>query len=209
MMNKEELSDLNRREFLKGGSFATLMALLGAVELRAQDQPKAAGGATEYKTTGNPVGCAVIGCGAWGREILKNLARLPNVPVVAICDTYPAYLRRGAESAPKAEKHTDYHKVLENKEVQAVLVATPSHLHREIVIAALKAGKHVYCEAPLATTIEDARAIASAAKAALKLNFQTGLQARSDPQRHFLLSFVRTGAMGRNLMARAQSHKKQ
>jgi predicted dehydrogenase len=209
MMNKEELSDLNRREFLKGGSFATLMALLGAVELRAQDQPKAASGTTEYKTIGNPVNCGVIGCGAWGREILKNLARLPNAPVIAICDTYEAYLRRAAESAPKAEKYTDYRKVLENKQVQAVLVATPSHLHREIVIEALKAGKHVYCEAPLATTIEDARAIASAAKAALKQNFQAGLQTRSDPQRHFLLSFVRTGAMGRNVMARAQAHKKQ
>jgi hypothetical protein len=125
MMNKEELSDLNRREFLKGGSFATLMALLGAVELRAQDKPKDASGATEYKTTGNPVNCAVVGCGAWGREILKNLARLPNAPVVAICDTYEAYLRRAAESAPKAEKYTDYLKVLENKEVQAVLSRRP------------------------------------------------------------------------------------
>ena len=73
----------------------------------------------------------------------------------------------------------------------------------------MKAGKHVYCEAPLATTLEDAQAIAKAAKAAVKLNFQSGLQMRSDPQRHFLLQFIRSGAMGRTIMARSQWHKKE
>src|SRR5437764_1870334 len=58
-------------------------------------------------------------------------------------------------------------------------------------LAALQAGKHVYCEAPLANDLEEARAIAQAAKNALKLNFQVGLQNRSDPHRHFLVQFVR------------------
>ena len=76
-------------------------------------------------------------------------------------------------------------------------------------MAALKAGKHVYCEAPLANTIEDAREIALAAKAAPQVIFQSGLQLRSEPQRHFLLPFVRSGTLGKPVMARAQWHKKQ
>jgi predicted dehydrogenase len=98
--------------------------------------------------------------------------------------------------------------VLENKDVQAVLIATPSHQHKEIVLAALQAGKHVYCEAPLAHTVEDARAIARAARDSAKSYFQSGLLLRSDPQRKFLLPFVRSGATGQNIKTRAQWHKK-
>ncbi len=73
----------------------------------------------------------------------------------------------------------------------------------------MKAGKHVYCEAPLANTIEDARAIASAAKAATQVVFQSGLQLRSEPQRQFLVPFIRSGAIGQPIIASAQWHRKQ
>ena len=201
-------NDLNRREFLQNASsFGALMLLAGAVPLRAEDV-KPAGGETNYSTVSAPLNCAVIGCGAWGREILHALSLLPNAPVVALCDNYEASFRRAKEAAPNAETFTDYHQLLAKKEVQGVIVATPSHLHREIVEAALAAGKHVYCEAPLASSVEDARAIAKAAKAAFKVNFQTGLQMRADPQRHFLIPFIRSGATGRNVYARSQWHKK-
>jgi predicted dehydrogenase len=202
-------ADVTRRQFLAGGSLATVMAMMGGVELRAQDQAKPADGATEYNTEGAPVKCALVGCGAWGREILKSLSALPNAPVVAVCDSYESAMRRAKESAPNAQTFVDYKEVLKHKDVQAVLVATPSHQHREIVIAALQAGKHVYCESPLAASIDDAKAIARAAHAAVRLNFQAGQSYRSDPQRRFLLPFVRSGAMGRMLMMRAQWHKKQ
>jgi len=73
----------------------------------------------------------------------------------------------------------------------------------------LQAGKHVYCEAPLANTIDDAKAIALAARTARKQVFQAGLQMRSDPQRRFLLDFIRAGAAGKAVKAHAQWHKKQ
>ena len=92
----------------------------------------------------------VIGCGAWGREILTHLATLPRAEVVAVCDHYESFLNRAKNAAPKAEGYLDYEKLLENKDVQAVIVATPTHQHKEIVLAALAANKHVYCEAPLA-----------------------------------------------------------
>ncbi|HEU0009494.1 MAG TPA: Gfo/Idh/MocA family oxidoreductase, partial [Verrucomicrobiae bacterium] len=108
-----------------------------------------------------------------------------------------------------AKQSADYKSLLEDKDIKAVLIATPSHQHRDIAIEALKAGKHVYCEAPMATTLEDARAIAAAARGAVGQVFQPGLALRSDPQRHFLLQFVRSGAAGNPLSARAQWNKKQ
>jgi len=205
-------SEFNRREFLQNAtSFSALMAFMGGVPLYAAEEKTVAPsdlGETKYSTVSPPVNCAVIGCGVRGREILQTLSLLPNAPVVAFCDSYEPGLRRAKTAAPNAESFTDYRKLLEKKEVEGVIIATPSHQHREVVQAALAAGKHVYCEAPLATTMDDARAIAQAAKAAVKVNFQSGLQMRSDPQRHFLIPFIRSGACGKNVMARSQWHKK-
>lgn len=197
--------DLNRRDFIRGGSLATLMSMLGGIELRAES-PKGADGKV---LSGPKVKIGIIGLGAWGREILGTLQRKPEADIVALCDTYGVMLRRAAGNVPGATTTDDYKKILENKDVQAVVVATPSHLHRDIVIEALQAGKHVYCEAPIATTIEDAKAIAKAARESVGQVFQPGLALRSDPQRHFLLQFIRTGAIGKNIMARSQWHKKQ
>jgi predicted dehydrogenase len=66
----------------------------------------------------------VIGCGVWGRKIFQTLARLRNAPVVAIYDSYEAAFRRAKEAAPDAETFTDFKKLLEKKEVHAVIVAT-------------------------------------------------------------------------------------
>jgi predicted dehydrogenase len=197
--------DVNRRDFIRGGSTATLMTMLGGVELKAAEAPKA----PEAKASGPKVKCGLIGLGAWGREILGTLQRKPEAQITALCDTYGLMLRRAAGNAPGATAVDDYRKMLADKSVQAVFVATPTHLHREIVLEALQAGKHVYCEAPLANTIEDTKAIAKAARGAVGQVFQAGLALRADPQRHFLLQFIRTGAIGRNVMARAQWHKKQ
>jgi predicted dehydrogenase len=111
--------------------------------------------------------------------------------------------------APDARPVEDYQQILGDKAITAVIVATPSPQHTTVALAALQAGKHVYCEAPLAHTIDDARAIALAARNAPMLHFQAGLQYRSDPQRPFVLNFIRSGATGRTVMARSQWHKKQ
>lgn len=204
-MNKvQNETGFNRRDFLKGGSLATLMSMVGGVRLLAQSAPEA-----EEKPAGPKVKVAVIGLSMWGREILATLGRLEQAQIAGICDHYAPMVRRSASAAPDALQAEDYKAILENKDISAVIIATPTHQHKEIAIAALNAGKHVYCEFPLAHTVEDARAIALAAKTHPKLVFQAGLQMRSDPQRHFLLPFVRAGALGRSLMAQAQWHKKQ
>lgn len=201
--------DLNRRDFLRGGSFASLMVLMGGVPiLNAQDKPKEEG-ATQYKAEGAPLKLALIGCGPWGRELLKAASRLPKAPVIAICDSHERTLKRGKEFAPDAETFTDYKQLLAKKEVEGVLIATPTPTHKEIVLAALAAGKHVYCEMPLAHSVEDAKAIATAASNAPKLNFQAGLQFRSDPQLKNLSTFMRSGVLGKNVRGRGHWHKKQ
>src|SRR5438552_3001489 len=205
-MNKNETAELNRRDFLKGGSFATLMAMLGGVELISRAPVQAADLETLVPFQ---IKCGVIGLGNWGREIIATLSRLKTAQLVAVCDTYSASLKRAANSAPNAKGVEDYRKILDDKEVQAVIIATPTHQHRDIAVSALHAGKHVYCEAPLANTLEDAKVIALAARAARKQVFQAGLQTRSDPQRRFLLDFIRAGASGKAVKAHAQWHKKQ
>src|SRR6476469_6447419 len=93
-MSKEEINspEYNRRDFLKGGSAATLMTMLGGVELFAQtNQPPA--GEAEIPVT--KIKVAVIGLGTWGRELLNTLALEKKADIAAICDTYPASLKRG------------------------------------------------------------------------------------------------------------------
>ena len=209
--NESDALGYNRRDFLKGGSVATLMTMLGGVELFAQTNAAPAG---EAKAPTIKIKVAVIGLGTWGREIINTLTRMPraDIPIdaeiVAICDTYPASLKRAAGAVPSATQTADYKTILDNKDIKAVIIVTPTPDHKEVALAALKAGKHVYCEAPLAGSIEDAREIALAAKAAKNLAFQAGLQMRSDKQRLFLLPFIRTGALGKTVLARAQWHKK-
>jgi len=218
-----QVPDLNRRHFVKASSLAAFMAALGGVPLNAQEADKAGAAAEgkvlpppqvdpnyKEKPPGPPVKFGVIGLGSQGREILMTLAKLPNAPVTALCDHYKPAFRRAAAAAPKARQHADFQELLANPEVQAVVVATPTHLHREIALAAMKAGKHLYLEAPLAHTVDDARAIAAAAKALpTKQVFQAGLQFRENPQNHHVLKFIRTGAIGRIAISRGQASKKQ
>lgn len=211
-------SDLNRRDFVKAGSFATLMAALGGVPINAQDAPKNPDGTLpvpkadpnfKEKPVGPPVKFGLIGLGAHGRDIIAQLGKLSNGPVAAICDSYKSSIKRAAEAAPNAKTQEDYRAVLDDKDVQAVVIATPTHLHKEIALAAMQAGKHVYLEAPLAHTIDDARAIAKAASGLpAKQIFQAGLQFRGNPQHHHVLKFFRTGASGKTASAYAQFNKK-
>ncbi|MGH7971797.1 MAG: Gfo/Idh/MocA family protein, partial [Limisphaerales bacterium] len=204
--NENKGLDFNRRDFLKSGSVATLMTMLGSgVELFAETNAAPSG---ESESPREKLKVAVIGLGLRGREIVNTLGQMPDADIATICDTYPAYVRRCASSAPSATQTADYKTILDNKDIKAVIIATPTHQHKDIVLAALKAGKHVYCEAPLANTIDDAKAIAMAARDAKQVVFQAGLQLRSEKQRHFLLPFIRSGAIGPAVMARAQFHKK-
>jgi predicted dehydrogenase len=200
--------DLTRRDFVRNSSFAAAMLAMGGVPLFADDKKEEVTN-LDANAILSKVKVGIIGCGVWGREIINLLGRLPRAELIAVCDTYEPFLKRGKEAAPKAEAFTDYKKIIDNKDVQAVIIATPSHLHTKIALEAMAAGKHVYCEAPLATTIEDARTIARAARDNPKVYFQVGQLMRSHAHRQFLWKFIRSGAAGTPVLARAQWHKKQ
>ena len=119
-------SDLNRRDFVKAGSFTALMAALGGVPITAQDAPKIPDGTLavpkadpnyKEKPVGPPVKFGVIGLGAQGRDVLAQLGRLPNAPVVAVCDSYKASIKRASEAAPKAKTYDDAKALLADPEI--------------------------------------------------------------------------------------------
>jgi predicted dehydrogenase len=157
--------------------------------------------------TGPPLGFGIVGCGPWGREILETLARARWATIAGVCDTYPAFLRKGTKIAPEAKAVAEYRELIDAAEVEALVVATPTHLHREIVLAALEAGKPVYCEAPLASSMEEAREIALAAKGASPV-FQGGLQGRSNALWKHCGTFVKSGVLGTSAMATAHWARK-
>jgi predicted dehydrogenase len=226
MASTKDEQTVSRREFLATSASAALLAgvaeeVLAAPAVKkpapkpapAKPTPKPAVKPAPVQPAGPPINCAVMGLGAQGKEILAALSRVPGANVVAICDTYssPVFTKRAQEAAPKASFIADYRQVLERKDVAAVFIATPTHKHKDIALAALQAGKHVYCESPMAHTIEDAKAIAQAAKAATeggKLIFQVGQQYRANPQHHHVEKFVRTGVLANVAQGRGQWHKK-
>jgi predicted dehydrogenase len=193
---------LVRRDFLKGMA-TSLMILLTDEDIVAATLMQ------ETPLPSPPVRFGVIGLGQWGREILANLSRLASAQVVAVCDTYEPYLKRSVELSPKATAYPDYRRVLDSKDIEAVVISTPTHAHKEIALAALQAGKHVYCEAPLAVSVDDARAIALASQGATKLKFQAGLQGRSNAIYRHVSQFVKSGVLGNPAQVFAQWNRKQ
>jgi predicted dehydrogenase len=110
-------------------------------------------------------GFGVIGAGTWGSLHARVYADLPDARLVAVCDTDAG--RAAAVATPfGARPYTDYHALLADPEVHAVSIALPDPLHRDAVVAAAEAGKHVLVEKPLATTEADALAMIEAARAA-------------------------------------------
>jgi predicted dehydrogenase len=194
---------LSRRNFLKKSSFGTLSGVLATAERIPAESPSILAAIPE-----DLMRCAVIGFGEWGREIAKAIHEVEDTELSTICDVFPLILRRAQRDFPSAHRETDYTVVLADETIHAVFVATPTHLHKDIVIAALEAGKHVYCEAPIAHTIEDARAIAQAAKKAKGQIFQAGLLYRTEPQYRSVFGFIRSGALGKTAMVRSQWHYK-
>ncbi len=190
----------SRRGFLKqiAGTSALLVSARGLAlaEVVPEDEP-----------IGPPVAVGVVGVGAWGREILSTLARLPAARVAAVAEPYAPFLKRAQEAAPRAQALAEWRALLDLSEVEAVVVATPTHLHRDIALAALQAGKHVYCEAPLAATVDDARAIALGAQSG-KGVFQGGLQGRSNALYRHVGNFVKTGVLGTPVLVTARWNRK-
>lgn len=140
----------------------------------------------------------IIGCGGIGQnKHMPSLHKIENVEMVAFCDLIPerAQMCKEKYGTPDALVCTDYRELLAIEDIEVVHVLTPNREHAEISVAALKAGKHVMCEKPMAKTAEGAKQMCEAAKASGK-KLAIGYQHRMKPQAITAKEYIDSGALG-------------
>ena len=138
---------------------------------------------------------AGIGVGGMGFGNTRNIAR-GGGKIVALCDVDHKYAGRALNMYPDAKRYTDYRKMFASqKDIDAVLVATPDHTHAVITLAAIKAGKHVYTQKPLTHDVYEARILAQAAKKA-GVTTQMGIQGHSGEGIRLICEWIWSGAVG-------------
>ncbi len=141
----------------------------------------------------NKLNIAGIGVGAVGAY---NLTACESENIVALCDVDSAYAARTFAKYPKARVYKDYRVMLEKeKNLDAVVVATPDHTHAVITMAAMQAGKHVYCQKPLTHTVFEARKVTEAARYH-KVQTQMGNQGHSSEHIRLLKEWLADGVIG-------------
>ena len=148
----------------------------------------------------------VIGCGERGRNDMSQFMMVPAVNVAAVCDIYGEQIDKARQKATDAKNFSDHRKLLEMKEIDAVLIATPDHWHSRVAIDALRAGKDVYVEKPLTLKIEEGPPIVKAARENDRI-CQVGMQQRSGM--HYLQAkseYFDSGKLGKITMARTWWH---
>jgi predicted dehydrogenase len=139
----------------------------------------------------------IIGPGARGMEIVRDAIACPNTEFVAFADIYTKRLEDARKVAPEAKTYLDYRYLLEDKSIDAVLIATPQHLHCEHFTAALDAGKHVYQEKTMAFTVDHAKRMRAAFQKAGKRTVQIGHQSCSSGQVADAVRFLQSGKVGK------------
>ena len=177
---------LTRREFL--GTTAAAGAGLLLTSCRPDSSPKSAAA----KTALNKINVALIGCGAQGQVLLDSLTVIEGINLVAIADIWDyqrnSNVRRLKSMGFDVKGYENYEDLLANeKDLQAVVVATPDFWHAPVSIACLKAGLHVYCEKMMSNTIDGARSMVKTMRETGKL-LQIGHQRRSNPRYVFALN---------------------
>jgi len=147
-----------------------------------------------------PLRMGLIGAGGRGVGLARLFAQHPWADTVAIADPLPERqkqaLARLAEFGCKPKVYDDYRALLEDDDVQGVIIATPDYMHCENVLASMEAGKHVYCEKPLAITVEDCDEMVRAHAAHPNLVFGVGLCMRYNPLTQTLHELIADGAIG-------------
>jgi predicted dehydrogenase len=141
---------------------------------------------------------ASVGVGGKGWSDLTSITASPNVNIVALCDVDESkkHMGQAAEKFPEATRYTEWRKLLEQKNIDAVHVATPDHMHAPVVMAALLLKKPVYCQKPLTHTVLEARRLTEAAQKAGVVT-QMGNQIQSFNEYRTATKLVHDGAIGK------------
>jgi len=185
---------VNRRRFL-GGAAAAGIAL-------AQGQAASAGESATVKI-------GLIGLGNRGTALLRSLLERPGVEVVALVDAEPRHRERAAGIVAKSaggarpSLYNVASEALGREDIDAVVVALPCDLHAEVYIAALRAGKHLYAEKPLAPTLDECDRVIAEAALRPELVLHVGFQRRSHPRYIEGVAMIDRGELGTPIEARA------
>ena len=139
----------------------------------------------------------MIGPGFRGIQLLDHFVKQADVDVVAFADVYPGRLAIAQKSAPDAKTYNDYRRVLDDKSIDAVVIATPQHLHCQHFVAAMQAGKHTYQEKTLAFSLAHAKKMRAARLAAPKLVVQIGHQDNSSGHNADVKTILGQNIMGK------------
>lgn len=180
---------LSRRDFTKLGAAA-------AVGLAATKQSEAA-------MANDVINVGVIGVGNRGTQVMDGFVAHKDCKIVAVTDVYKPFLDRAKEKyGQHIETYEDYRKMLERKDLDAILIATPDHWHAIQMIDSVNSGRDVYVEKPLATTIVEGRKMVEAAERTKKI-VQVGLHRRSMQIYHKLREYMKTEEVGKITVSRA------
>lgn len=137
-----------------------------------------------------------IGCGGRGRFVAREMARVSGVKFVAVADVYQTNLERAREWVGEGcRAYADFRELLDQRDVDAVLIATPDHWHAIPTVMACQAGKDVYVEKPLSHTVREGQAMLRAAREHNRV-VQTGTQQRSAPHFEVIRELIQTGKLG-------------
>ena len=175
---------ISRRKFIGGVGAAAAFAIIPRHVLAAGNAP----------VPSDKISIACVGVGGRGRD---NLDAVSSQNVVAICDVDSGRLGDAAKKVPGAKTFKDFRKMLDevDKQIDAVVVATPDHTHAVAAMAAIKRGKHVYCEKPLAHSVFEIRQLMQAARDR-KVVTQLGNQGHSSDSIRLFCEWIWDGAIG-------------
>lgn len=192
--------EVNRRSFVKAASAATVAA--GALSSQSPAVRRGKGAETKIKY-------GWVGPGSRGYRLLER--HMQNIDIgecVAVCDIYEPNLKQAVELfGGKPTPYTDYRKLIEDPEVEAVFVTVPLFVHYEVTKAALEAGKHVFCEKSLVFTPSEVHGLRAVHEANPNLVIQVGLQRRYSQFYRAAKKLIDDGAIGKITHIQAQWHR--
>jgi predicted dehydrogenase len=180
---------VQRREFLKGAAVAAgAFSLAGCASTEKRPMARPQNSANEKLNIG------IIGVENRGKANLEGVA---SENIVALCDIDAHYLGKASERFPKARTFKDWRELLDQKDIDAVVISTADQVHALASVKAMKLGKHVYCEKPLAHSVHEARVVRETYKACGgKVATQMGTQMHATDNYRRVVELVRGGAIG-------------
>ena len=175
---------VSRRQFISAAAGVSAFTLV----------PRHVLGAPGQLSANNRLNIAGVGLGGMGSN---DIRRVPTENIVALCDVDQRRVAAAAKDFPRAKVHTDFRKMLEaQKDIDAVMVATPDHHHAVVTMMALRMGKHVFCQKPLTHSVREALEVARAAKEA-KVATQMGNQGQAEEGARLTCEYIWAGTIGK------------